>query len=166
MIGLPNPWMILGALAVCAGAYFYGHHAGWADRDQDVQAEVAKANEKARETEAKLRDDLTTTDAKLKEANNVVAQKESALDRAIRAGRVRLPTPSCVQTAASAAPASGDRNEARGQPDRPADAPSDAERETLRLIAQLAAEGDRAINQLNACIDAYNQVMGAINGKR
>jgi hypothetical protein len=39
-------------------------------------------------------------------------------------------------------------------------------RETLRLIAQIAADGDRAINQLNACVDAYNQIREQINGGR
>ena len=42
---------------------------------------------------------------------------------------------------------------------------SDAERETLRLIAQIAADGDKAINQLNACITAYEQVREQINGQ-
>lgn len=163
---IPNPWVILGCLAAVVGSYFYGHHNGWWDRDKEMQVEIAKANEKARETETKLREKITDTETKLKESNNVVAQKESALDRAIRAGRVRLPSSSCVQAAPSSSPASGDRNEARAEPNRQADAPSDAERETLRLIAQLAADGDKAINQLNACIDSYNQVMESINAKR
>ena len=89
------------------------------------------------------------------EANNAISQKQSALDRAISAGRVRLPATSCVQAATSAAVASGNNTET-----------SESERETLRLIAQLAAEGDRAINELNACIAAYNQVREAINGNK
>ena len=163
---MPNPWFILGALSVCVGTYFYGHHAGWVERDQEMQLEIARKNDEARATEQKLTEQLNTQNVKLKEANNVLDQKQSALDRAIRAGRVRLPAPGCVQAASSAPAPAGDRNETRSQPDRQADAPSDAERETLRLIAQIVADGDRAINQLNACIDAYNQVMETINGKR
>ncbi len=163
---LPNPWLILGALAAIAGAYGYGHHAGWADRDQEMQIEIAKKNAEARETEQKLTAQITETSTKLMEVNNVVNQKQSALDRAISAGRVRLPAPGCVSAAPSATAAPGNWTEARAQPDRPADTPSDEEREILRLIAQITADGDRAINQLNACIDSYNQVREAINGKQ
>ncbi len=164
---MPNPWLILGAISVCVGTYFYGHHAGWAERDQEMQLEIARKNDEAREKERQLSEQLNNQNMKLKEANNVLDQKQSALDRAIRAGRVRISTPtSCVQAAPSAPAPAGDSNQARSQPDREADAPSDAERETLRLIAQIVADGDRAINQLNACIDAYNQVMETLNGKR
>jgi len=163
---MPNPWLILGAISVCVGTYFYGHHAGWAERDQEMQLEIARKNDEAREKERQLSEQLNNQNVKLKEANNVLDQKQSALDRAIRAGRVRLPSPSCVQAATNSPATAGDSNQARSQPDRQADPAPDAERETLRLIAQIVADGDRAINQLNACIDAYNQVMETINGKR
>jgi len=166
MIGLPNPYLILGAVVVCTSAYFYGHHKGWVGRDQEMQIEIAKKNAEARETEQKLTAQITETSTKLLEVNNVVNQKQSALDRAISAGRVRLPATGCVSAAPSAPAATGNWIEARAQPDRPADTPSDEEREVIRLIAQITADGDRAINQLNACIDSYNQVMGAINAKR
>jgi len=166
MIGLPNPYLILGAVVICTSAYFYGHHKGWGDRDQEMQIEIAKKNAEARETEQKLTAQITETSTKLMEVNNVVNQKQSALDRAISAGRVRLPAPGCVSAAPSATAPARDWAEARTQPDRPADTPSDEEREVLRLIAQITADGDRAINQLNACIDSYAKVMEAINAKR
>ena len=150
-------------LLVVLGLYRWGYHNGWSTRDAEMQAEIAKANEEARLLERAMNEKLNTTAAKLQEANNVVDEKQSALDRAIRAGRVRLPSPSCVQAPANAAPAPVNQ-QAAAQPDRPADQPSDAERETLRLIAQIAADGDKAINQLNACVDAYNQVREQING--
>jgi molybdopterin converting factor small subunit len=166
MIGLPNPYLILGAVVVCTSAYFYGHHKGWVGRDQEMQIEIAKKNAEARETEQKLAAQITETSTKLMEVNNVVNQKQSALDRAISAGRVRLPATSCVSAAPSATAPARDWAEARTQPDRPADTASDEEREVLRLIAQITADGDRAINQLNACIDSYAKVMEAINAKR
>jgi flagellar capping protein FliD len=149
---------------VIFGIYRYGYSSGWGQRDAEMQAEIAKKNEEARQTEQRLAEQLTANTTKLQEANNALDEKQSALDRAIRSGRVRLPAPSCVQAAASPAAGTGDRQEARAEPDREADAASDAERETLRLIAQIAADGDRAINQLNACIDAYNTVREQING--
>jgi Ni,Fe-hydrogenase III large subunit len=136
--------------------YTYGHHKGWAERDAEMQAEIAAKNEESRAREQKLNEQINQTSTELKEANDSITQKQSALDRAISNGRVRLPSSRCVQTSASAAPASGDRNEAR----------ADADTETLRLIAQIAADGDMAIVQLNACIDAYNQVREQVNGQR
>jgi prophage endopeptidase len=150
-------------LLVVLGLYRWGYHNGWSTRDAEMQAEIAKANEEARLVERNMTEQINATTTKLQEANNAVDEKQSALDRAIRAGRVRLPAASCVQAPASAAPAPVNQ-QAAAQPDRAADQPSDAERETLRLIAQIAADGDRAINQLNACIDAYNQVREQING--
>lgn len=148
------------------GLYRWGYGRGWGDRDAEMQAVIAEKNEESRAKERQMAVRLTESSTKLLEANNALDQKSSALDRAIRAGRVRLPAASCVQSTASTPAPSGDRQEARSEPDRPSDAASDADRETLRLIAQIAADGDRAINQLNACIDAYNQVREQINGQR
>ena len=150
-----NPWMIIGAICVVLGTYKYGTHSGYKQRDAEMQAEIARLNDESRQKEQKLAQDLNNTSSQLLEANNAITQKQSALDRAISAGRVRFPSSSCVQAATSAATASGNNTET-----------SESERETLRLIAQLAAEGDRAINELNACIAAYNQVREAINGKQ
>ena len=167
MMRLPNPWMILGAIAVVTGVYWYGHSAGWSQRDAEMQAEIAAKNAESRATEIKLNEQINANASKLAEANNEITEKQTALDRAIRAGRVRISTPtSCVPAPASPAPATGDRNQTPSQPDRPADQPSDSERETLAAIAALIAEADRHINQLNACIDSYNKVREQLNGQR
>lgn len=152
---MPNPWMIIGVIFVVLGTYKYGTYSGYKERDQEMQAEIARLNDESRQKEQKLAQDLNNTSSQLLEANNAITQKQSALDRAISSGRVRFPTSSCVQAATNTATASGNQTEA-----------SESERETLRLIAQLAAEGDRAINELNACIAVYNQVREAINGQR
>jgi hypothetical protein len=153
---IPNPWMILGAILVAVSVYFYGHHKGWDDRDIEMQAEIAVKNEEARVKEQELTKQLTENSTKLMEANNAITEKQSSLDRAIRAGRVRLPSTSCVQASSSPTPSSGDSPKAG----------SESDTEVLRLIAQIIADGDKAINQLNACIDSYNKVMEAVNGKR
>ena len=153
---IPNPWVILGVLLALAGFYGYGHHKGWADRDIEMQSEIAVKNEEARTKEQELTKQLNENSTKLMEANNAITEKQSSLDRAIRAGRVRLPSSSCVQTSPSSTPSSGSSSQAG----------SESDTETLRLIAQIAADGDRAINQLNQCIDSYNKVMEAVNGKR
>lgn len=148
------------------GLYRWGYSRGWGDRDTEMQAVIAQKNEESRKAEQRMSQQINATSAKLMEANNALDEKSTALDRAIRAGRVRLPAPSCVQASTNPTTASGDRQEARSEPDGQTDAASDAERETLRLIAQIAADGDRAINQLNACIDAYNSVREQFNGHK
>jgi hypothetical protein len=153
---IPNPWVILGAILVAVSVYFYGHHKGWDERDAEMQAEIATKNEESRVKEQELAKQLNEQSSKLLEANNAISEKQSSLDRAIRAGRVRLPSTSCVQTNGNPPVASGNSNQAA----------SESDTETLRLIAQIAADGDKAINQLNACIDAYQAVMEKSNGKR
>ena len=149
-------YLILGTILVVAGIYGYGHHKGWNDRDAEMQAEIAQKNEEARAKEQELNQKLNENATKLQEANHAIDEKQSALDRAIRAGRVRLPSPSCVQTSPSPAPAARGGDEAA----------SESDRQTLAAIAAIVAEGQRNTEQLNACIDAYEQVRNTINGQR
>ena len=127
---IPNPWVIIGAILVAVSVYFYGHHRGWDDRDIEMQAEIATKNEEARSKEQELAKQLNEQSSKLLEANNVINEKQSSLDRAIRAGKLRLPTPSCPQANASTPVASGDS----------AKAGSESDTEVLRLIAQIIAD--------------------------
>jgi hypothetical protein len=169
--------VVLLALLVVFGIYKWGYGRGWGDRDAEMQAVIAQKNEEARQTEQKLSEVMQTKETELRKANDVIDKKQTDLNAAIRAGRVRLPAASCVQAPANPTIALGDRNEARGQPDPAVNAnpdassasdngPSESERQTLELIAQIAADGDRAINQLNACIAAYEQVRTTINANR
>jgi flagellar capping protein FliD len=122
----------------------------------EMQVEIAKKNAESRQTEQRLSEQINSTSTQLLEANNVISKKSTDLDRAIRAGRVRLPSSSCVQTPASTTTTPGDRVEET----------SESDRQTLAAIAAIVADGDKAINQLNACIDAYNQVRGELNDKK
>lgn len=163
---IPMPWMILGVIVSLLGTYQVGHHYGWLERDNDMKLAIAKKNDEARSTEQKLNEQISDKANKLLESTNAINQKQSALDRAIRAGRVRISAPGCSQASASAAIASADRTEAAGEPNRQADETPDAERATIAAIAEIVAQGDRNTAQLNACIDAYNDVRTLINGQR
>jgi len=162
MFGIPLPWLLLGLSIALFGTYRGGYHFGWSDRDKEMQIAIAKKNEEARKTEQQLNEKLNTTASKLLEVNNVVNQKQSALDRAIRSNRVRLPTASCPQTAPNTTIATTD-TKATSQPDRAPDQSSDAERETLLAIAEIVATGDRNTAALNACVDSYNQMRDLLN---
>ena len=165
MFGIPLPWLLVGLCITLFGTYRGGYHFGWSDRDKEMQIEIAKKNDESRQTEQKLNEQLNTTASKLLEVNNVVTQKQSALDRAIRDGRVRLPTASCVQAPASTPVATTD-TKATSEPDRAPDPTPDADRATLQAIAEIVAQGDRNTAALNACVDSYNQMRDLLNDKR
>jgi hypothetical protein len=161
------PSLALVALLTIGGFYKYGYSNGWDDRDAEMQVEIAKKNEEARAKEQALAKAVADKENELRKANHVIDKKQTDLNAAIRAGRVRLPGASCAQASTSAPAATGDSSQARSEPDRAADADpgsSESERQTLQLIAQIAADGDKAINQLNACIDAYDKMRSIING--
>ena len=166
MFGIPLPWVLVGLFFVVFGTYRGGYHFGWSDRDKEMQIEIARKNEESRQTELKLTEQINTTATKLQETTNVVNKKQSDLNRLIAAGRVRLPTPSCVQAAPSTPVATTNSPETRSEPDRAPDEPSDAERATLQAIAEIVAAGDRNTAQLNACIDAYNDVRNMLNDNK
>lgn len=165
MFGIPLPWLIVGLLISLFGTYRGGYHFGWSDRDKEMQVAIAKKNEESRKTEQKLTEQLNANATKLQEVTNVVNEKQSALDRAIRAGRVRINPSSCVSAPTNTA-STTTNTEATSKPDRQADTASDAERETLAAIAEIVAQGDRNTAALNACVDAYNDVRNLLNDKR
>jgi len=151
-----NPWLIIGVLVALGSFYSYGHHKGWVERDAEMQSEIAQKNEEARVKEQELTKQLNDNSTKLQEANNAISEKQTSLDRAIRAGSLRLKTTSCLQTSSSPTPPNGNSNQEG----------SESERQTLAAIAEIIAQGDRNTAQLNACIDSYNKVMESVNGKR
>ena len=165
MFGIPKVYLILAAVLAALAIYFVGHHRGWAQRDIEMQVEIAHKNEESRAKEQVLNQQINDTSSKLMEVNNVLDKKSTDLDRAIRAGRVRFPSSSCVQAPANPAIATGNSQETGSKPDRQVDQASDADRATLAAIAEIVAQGDKNTAQLNACIDAYDAVRSQLNGK-
>jgi hypothetical protein len=160
------PVLALVAVVVTGGFYKYGYKNGWKERDDEMQIVIAQKNEEARQKEQDMAKAMTEKDAELRKANQDVSKKQTDLNRLIAAGRVRLPTTSCVQASQDSTAATGNRDKAGSQPDRQTDEPSDAERKTLEMIADIVAQGDKNTAQLNACIDAYNAVMEKVNADR
>jgi hypothetical protein len=160
------PAIALVALLTIGGFYKYGYSNGWDDRDTEMQVEIARKNEEARAKEQEMSKVVATKEAELRKANDVINKKQTDLNAAIRAGRVRLPTPSCPQASPSPPVAAGDSNQARSEPDRAPDSAPDSERATLEAIAEIVAQGDKNTAQLNACIDAYDRMRSIINGDK
>ena len=157
MFPLPLPWLIVGAIISLFGTYRVGHHYGWLERDVDMQTAISKKNEEARALEQNLTSKLAEQETKLRKAQDDVKKKQSAMHELARTGRLRLPAPSCPQASQSASPAVGDT-----QPSQP-DA-TELERQTIATLIDIAAEGDKAITKLNACVSAYEEVRRLING--
>ena len=153
---IPLPWLIISALISLFGTYQVGHHYGWLERDQDMQIEIAKKNDEAREIEKTMTSKLADKETALRKAKNEISNKQSAMRELANTGRLRLPTASCVQASTGSTPTTGNSG---------ADA-SELERQTINALIDIVAEGDKAINKLNQCIAAYDEVRNLINGNR
>jgi len=151
MLSLVNPWVILGLLLALAGFGAYEHHAGYQARVDEDQAEIVRLNEAARAKEAELNTKLAVANSKLKRAKDDVKTKQVNLIARADAGELRLPT--CGVQADTSAPAAGGNSTNE----------SDTERQTVKDLIAIAAEGDAAIIQLNSCIANYNSVRETVN---
>ena len=156
MFPLPSPWLIIGVMVALLGTYQVGHHYGWLERDQEMQIEIAKKNEESRVKEQEMATKLSDKEVALRKANNEISKKQSAMRDLVRVGELRLPTSSCVQTPTDSPTPAGNSN---------TDA-SELERQTINALIDIVAEGDKAINKLNQCISAYDEVRNLINGNR
>ena len=154
MFGIPLPYIALAICIALFGSYRGGYHFGWEDRDNDMKIAIAQKNDEARAKEKELGEKLQDQETKLRKAQDDVKKKQSAMHELARTGRLRLPAPSCPQANASASTATGNSTDA-----------SESERQTIAALIDIAAEGDKAISKLNACINAYNEVRVLVNGQ-
>jgi prophage endopeptidase len=136
-------------VAAIIGSYFWGHHKGHTLATLEQEAVIAKLNEEARAKEQAHTEAINDIATQLtKEKQNAKAANDN-YRAAVRAGTERMyVNVRPVQAGPSATPATGDRNEARAELD-----PATAEE-----LVGITSDGDDAIRQLNACIDAYNEL--------
>jgi len=142
----------VGLLLVILGGYYVSDHHGYQRRVDEDKAEIERLNGEARAKEAELNTKLAKVNTQLKQAKNAIQSKQTLLNSRVDAGQLRLPSTCGVQASADASsPARDPANE------------SDTERQTIKALIGIAADGDTAITQLNACIATYNQVMQTVN---
>jgi hypothetical protein len=135
-----------------------GHHYGWLERDNDMKIAIAQKNDEARAKEKELGEKLQDQETKLRKAQDDIVKKQSAMHELARTGRLRLPTPSCPQVSASATTPVGNP--------QPSDPPqAESERQIIEALIDIAADGDKAITKLNACVSAYEEVRRIVNGQ-
>jgi len=152
MFSFLNPWLIIGAICAVLGVYFYGHHTGYEQRVAEDQAEIIRLNEQARAKEAELDIKVKNLSSSLRKATNAINSNKASLNARADAGELRLPSSCPVQADSSAATSGGTPTP-----------PSESERETVKALIAIAADGDTAITKLNACIDQYNEVKKTVN---
>ena len=152
MFSLLNPWVIIGAICAVLGVYFYGHHAGYQERVAEDQAEIIRLNDEARAKEAELNKKLANVNSALRKAKDDVKAKQVSINSRIDSGELRFPS-SCPVQADSNPGATGGNTTNAGQSDRQA----------IKDIVAIVADGDAAITQLNTCINTYNQVRQTVN---
>lgn len=147
--------ILLAALAFLAGdlqGFKRAQHAGEL-KEQVIQKvatkQLADAIQAARQTEQALVDHINAIATKFHQEQTHAQFEHDRLSAAIHAGTVRLSIPVRAHFVATTCPdpavASGDQPEARAEL-------TPAAGSTLVAIAK---DGDDAIRQLNACIDAY-----------
>ena len=141
---------VAGIVLTLGGGYYVSDHHGYQRRVDEDQVEINRLNGLARAKEVELKGKLAQAQTKLKGLQNDIKTKTASINARIDSGELRLPTASCVQTDSSAT----DGHTTDG---------SQSDRQTVKDIVAIAADGDKAIVSLNACISQYNSVMQTVN---
>jgi prophage endopeptidase len=160
-MSLFNPWVLLGILMAVVGSFGGGYLKGSDDELNRQQLEIAALNAEARVKEQALISAIQTQSTKLQKANQdaKLAQQKRNSDIDSGALRLRLPVKAAncpIHTADDPPTPTGDSVQATAELDR----------ETAKSLVAITDDGDKAIRQLNACIDAYNSVYQTLKGTK
>jgi len=158
MLSLLNPWILLALICAFLGIGAASYTKGVQDEHDWQQLEIAKLNKEARQKEQALLSAVNTTTTQLVKAKNDAKLQTQKLHSALDNGSLRLRIPvkasvCAVYTAPDTPVASGDSVQATAELDR----------ETAKTLIAITDDGDKAIRQLNSCIDAYNTVYQTLN---
>ena len=145
---------VVGLVLVLLGGFYVSDHHGYQRRVAEDQAEIERLNGEARAKETELNTKLARATGQLKKAKDEIKTKTASINARIDSGELRLPSTCSVQTATNAGATSGNSTN-----------DSQSDRQAIKDIAAIAADGDTAITQLNACIATYNQVRETVNVK-
>ena len=160
-MSLFNPWVILGIVMAVLSSFGAGYYSGEQNEYERQQLEIASLNASAREKEQALVAAVNTQTTQLLKVENNAKIQIAKRDAAISAGtlKLRIPVkaPDCpVHTATDASTAPRDSVQTNAELDR----------ETAKSLVAITDDGDKAIRQLNACIDAYNTVYQTLKGTK
>ena len=130
-----NPWMILGSISVAVTAYFYGHHVGYVLKETEDSLVIAQKNSEMvkQKDEQDAKDATTKQEFETKLSGIIASRPRLFINTTTKGG--------CSTTASNNGQ---ERAELDGQ--------------TVEDLIRLVAEGDRAIIELNSCIDRYESI--------
>jgi hypothetical protein len=153
MLSLFNPYVLLGIVLAVLGSFGAGYYSGEQNEHDRQQIKIAKLNDEARVKEQALITVVQTQSTKLQKANQdakAAQQKRNAdIDSGTFRLRVPIKAPICpLYTATDTPIESRDSVQTNAELDR----------EIAKSLVAITDDGDKAIRQLNACIDAYNSV--------
>lgn len=160
-MSLFNPWVLLGILMAVGSAFTGGYYKGSNDEVTRQQLEIAALNAEARQKEQALVNAIHTQTDQLVKANNDAKLAQQKRNSDIDSGALKLRIP--VKAANCPIQATSDAPTPTG--DNSGEATAELDRETSKALIAITEDGDRAIRQLNACVDAYNEVYKTLNGK-
>lgn len=156
-MSLFNPYVLLGIVLAVLSSFGGGYYKGKHDENTRQQLEIARLNEEARQKEQALAAAVNTTANSLRVSNEKAKSISKERDAAIASGALKLRVPvqaACpVSTTTDATPAARDSVQAGAELDT----------KTAQSLVAITDDGDKAIRQLNACIDAYNTAFQTIN---
>ncbi len=155
-----NPYILLAVVLAVVGSFGGGYWKGSKDEVTRQQLEIAALNAAARQKEQALVAAVTTQATKLQKANQDAKLIAKERDAAIASGalKLRIPvkTPVCpVQTPGDPPAPAGDSVQTGAELDA----------KTAQSLVAITDDGDKAIRQLNACIDAYNAIYQTLRSK-
>jgi prophage endopeptidase len=164
MPNLPNPWYLLGSVALTIAAFFFGSSHGKQVANTECQLKldkislrVADMNEVARATEVQHAEQINQFAIKLSKAQTDAKNVHDTVGSSLRSGALRLSVPTStgfgLQPPKGATFAGGGLDQARAYLDP----------ETAQSLVAITKDGDDAIRQLNTCIDSYNLIRGQVN---
>jgi hypothetical protein len=160
-MSLFNPWVLLGILMAVVGSFGGGYLKGSNDEVTRQQLEIAALNAEARAKEQALISAIQTQSTKLQKANQDAKLAQQKRNSDIESGSLRLRIP--VQTPVCPVHASSDATTATRDS---VQANAELDREVAKSLIAITDDGDKAIRQLNACIDAYTTVYQTLNKVR
>jgi len=160
-MSLFNPWVLLGIVLAVLGAGTSGYFKGSADEFDRQQLEIARLNEEARVKEQALVSAVQTQVNQLVKAEEHAKTLSKKRNADIDSGALKLRIPvktTCptIQAPADSPAPSGDSIQATAELDR----------EVAKTLIDITDDGDKAIRQLNACIDAYESVYKTLNSQQ
>ena len=141
---------VVGLLLVLSGGYYVADHHGYERRVAEDKAEIDRLNTEARAKEVELSGKLAVANGQLRKAKNEITNKQNDLNSRADSGGLRLCPSSSVQASSSASSGDGASE-------------SESERQTIKALISIAADGDAAIVSYNSCLAQYETVRQMVN---